>query len=165
MKERFFDLRKIRKIAEYQFGKGVGEIFFPDDVEIVYSRTTGRIRQVLLDNKLLATLRPKDGLLSLTLEGAQRLSLMLAPQKSRIVIQDGVEKFIQEGRNVFAKHVVSADPEIRPEEEAIIMNQRNRILAVGRAILAGEEMLTFRKGVAVKVRKGILENMQKSERK
>ena len=42
------DLQKIRSVADYQLGKGVGKKLFPDDVEISYSKSTGRIRYVHL---------------------------------------------------------------------------------------------------------------------
>ncbi|MDH5689660.1 MAG: tRNA-guanine(15) transglycosylase, partial [Candidatus Bathyarchaeota archaeon] len=66
-------LRKIRSVADYQFGKGVGKILFPESVEIVRSKGTGRIRYVYLDGKRLVTLRPTNGLFSLSLEGARRI--------------------------------------------------------------------------------------------
>ena len=46
------DLQKIRSIANYQFGLGVGKTLFPDDVEIIHSPNTGKIRYILLKNDL-----------------------------------------------------------------------------------------------------------------
>jgi len=50
-------LQRIRSIADYQFGLGVGEKLFPDNVQIEYSRATGRIRYINLNGERLATLR------------------------------------------------------------------------------------------------------------
>jgi predicted RNA-binding protein (TIGR00451 family) len=58
------------------------------------------------------------------------------------------------GKNVFAKHVVEAGVNIRPGDETIVIDSKNRVLAVGRALLTREEMLTFCVGVAVKTRRG-----------
>ena len=150
-------LRKIRSIAHYQFGKDVGKILFPRDVEIVRSKRTGRIRYVYLDGKRLVTLRPTDGLFSLSLEGARRIVNGVKPLRMWVKVQNEAVPFIIRGRSVFAKHVVDADEEIRPKEEVIIVDEENEVLAVGKSILTGREMKAFKRGVAVKVRRGVAE--------
>lgn len=147
------DLERIRGIANYQFGEGCGETIFPGNVEIIYSKNTGRVRHIYLDGVLLATLKPTDGLFSLTLAGGSRL-LHCPSFKSIVKIKDEVAEFILKGRSVFAKHVVEADESIRPGEEVVIVDSSGGIVAVGRAILNGREMITFETGVAVKVRRG-----------
>jgi predicted RNA-binding protein (TIGR00451 family) len=147
-------LEKTRKIADYQFGKGAGRALIPDDAKITFSRTTGRIRHIHVKGKLLATLRPTDGMLSLTLEGARRLN-----QKGRIVdmmveVSKDVAPFITKGKSVFAKHVILASAEIRPYEETIVRNKDMEVLAVGKAVLTSREMMTFKRGIAVRVRRG-----------
>ncbi len=67
------DLRRIRAVAEYQFGPGSGAALFPDDVRIVHSRNTGRIRHIHLGDALLASFRPNDGVFTLTIAAAERL--------------------------------------------------------------------------------------------
>lgn len=149
-------LRRIRSVADYQFGKGVGEKLFPENVEIAYSKRTGRIRYIYLDGKRLATLRPMDGLFSLSIEGAKRIIESGAPAKCIVTIKNDVSKFIADGGDVFAVHVVKADNEIRPKDEVIVVNEKGEVLAVGRAVLSGEEMTAFKVGVAVKVRRGCM---------
>lgn len=150
-------IRRIRSVADYQFGKGVGEKLFPENVEIIYSKRTGRIRYVYLDGKRLATLRPMDGLLSLSIEGAKRIIENHIPAKCIVTVKNDISKFIAEGGDVFAVHVIKADREIRPKDEVVVVNENGEVLAVGRAILSGEEMTAFKTGVAVKVRHGVLE--------
>jgi predicted RNA-binding protein (TIGR00451 family) len=70
---------------------------------------------------------------------------------------DDVSTFIAEGGDVFAKHVVKADNDIRPKDEVIVVDERGEVLAVGRAVLSGEEMIAFMRGVAVKARRGCVE--------
>ena len=150
-------LQKIRSVADYQFGKNVGSALFPERVEIVHSKGTGRIRYVYLDSKRLATLRPTDGMFSLSIEGARRIIKGVKPPRMWVKVQKEAVPFVMKGRSVFAKHVVDADEEIRPQEEVVVMNEERGVLAVGRAILTGREMKAFNKGVAVKVRKGVAE--------
>ncbi len=149
------DLYRIRRIAEYQFGKGIGDILFPNGVEIEKSRKTGKIRRIYHEGKLLATMRASDGYLALSIEGARRIVEKTRKPKLRVIVASEIAKFIKEGRNVFAKHVVEADPNIRPGSEVIVVDESDRLLAVGRAVLNGEEMISFKSGVAVKVRKGV----------
>lgn len=73
----------------------------------------------------------------------------------RVIILTEVSEFIKKGRNVFAKHVVDADQEIRPYSEVLIVDEDDELLAVGKAIMNKKEMLTFQHGTAVKVRHGI----------
>jgi len=150
-------LKRIRSVADYQFGKGVGIVLFPENVEIEYSKRTGRIRYVYLDGKRLATLRPTDGLFSLSITGAKRIAKNANSAKCFVTVKDDVSKFIAEGGDVFAVHVVKADDEIRPKDEVIVVNEGGEVLAIGRAVLSGEEMKAFKTGVAVKVRRGCLE--------
>ncbi|MEM3054832.1 MAG: PUA domain-containing protein [Candidatus Bathyarchaeia archaeon] len=148
---------RVRSVADYQFGKGVGEKLFPENVEIAYSKRTGRIRYIYLNGKRLATLRPTDGLFSLSIEGAKRIVENSVPAKCLVTVKEEVSKFIAEGGDVFAVHVIKADSEIRPKDEVIVVNGKGEVLAVGRAVLSGEEMIAFKSGVAVKVRRGSFE--------
>jgi len=147
------DLARIRSIANYQFGEGCGEVIFPDNVTISYSKNTGRIRHIYLGNILLATLKPTNGLFSITLEGGARL-LECPSFKSIVKVKDEVAEFIMKGRSLFAKHVLEADGGIRPGEEVVVVDSNREIVGVGKAILNGIEMLVFKRGVAVKIRKG-----------
>jgi predicted RNA-binding protein (TIGR00451 family) len=151
------DLQKIRSVADYQFGRGVGNRLFPSEVRIAYSKRTKRIRYIYLGEELLATLRPTTGLFILTIAGAKRMVDEVKPLRLWVRIQDDVEPFIAKGRSVYAKHVVDADSEIRPQEEVIVVNGKNEVVATGRALLTGKEMKPFNRGVAVRVRRGVSE--------
>ena len=157
MSEYLDPVQKIRAIANYQFGRGAGEALFPLKVEVELSRTTKKIRFIYLDGDLLATLRPTNGLLALTVSGAKRLLTKFKRPALRVVVNDEVEEFIAKGSSVFARHVVDADPMIRPLDETLVVNSKDKLLAVGKAMLSGGEMLAFKRGVAVKIRKGIEE--------
>lgn len=153
-----FVLRVLRGVANYQFGPRIGRILFPGNLTITKSPRTGRIRHTYANNELVATVRPTDGYLALTLAGAKRIMKKIPRPRFRVVVMNAVAKFISEGRNVFAKHVIEADFEIRPAAEVIVVDEKDRILAVGKAVLNGEEMIVFERGVAVKVRRGIKED-------
>ena len=147
-------LTRIRSTADYQFGKGVGVKLFPENVDIEYSKATGRIRYIYLNGERLATLRPTDGLLSLSITAAQTVAEIRSSAKCFITVKNEVSKYIADGGDVFAVHVVAVDLEIRAKDEVIILDEDQRVLAVGRALLSANEMLAFKSGVAAKVRRG-----------
>jgi predicted RNA-binding protein (TIGR00451 family) len=150
-------LRRIRTVADYQFGKRVGAELFPERVSILFSKRTGRIRYVYLADKHLATLRPTDGHFSLGIEGAKRVAEHAPRAACFVTVQKDVSRFIVGGGDVFAAHVLKADAEVRAKDEVIIVDCGGNVLAVGRAALCGEEMAAFERGVAVKVRRGTAE--------
>lgn len=148
-------LGKVRSIADYQFGKGVGFKLFPDNVTFEYSRRTGRIRFINLDGERLATLRPTDGLLSLSIKAAQFVIENLSKDaKCFVTIKNDVSKYIAEGGDVFAVHVVSVDDDVGAKDEVIVLDEDRHVLAVGRTVLSTQEIRAFKTGVAVKVRHG-----------
>lgn len=147
-------LRRIRSIADYQFGKGVGVRLFPENVDISYSKATGKIRYVHLNCERLATLRPTDGLLSISITAAKFIVKNAGFARCFVTVRKDVSKFVADGGDVFAAHVVKADDAIHVKDEVIVVDEDNRVLAVGRALLSSMEMKAFKTGVAVKVRHG-----------
>lgn len=146
----------LRKTADYQFGKGVGEKLFPRDVICGVSKKTGRMRSVHLRGEPLATINHRDGRIQLSYGGALALSRLIKKDRFRVRVLDEISSFVESGGNVFSRHVVFADEEILPGEEVIVENLDGKILAVGKAILCGKEMGRYKRGMAVKVRRSRL---------
>jgi uncharacterized protein with predicted RNA binding PUA domain len=152
------NLTKIRSIADYQFGKGVGAQLFPDSIEIKYSPRTGRIRFINLNGERIATLRPTDGVLSISLKAAQTMAEKTPFAKCFVTVKNNVSKFIAAGGDIFAVHVVKVDSEVGAKDEVIALDEDGQVLAVGRTMLSSEEMKAFKTGVAVKIRHGTKES-------
>ncbi|MCW1298488.1 MAG: tRNA guanosine(15) transglycosylase TgtA [Candidatus Parvarchaeota archaeon] len=152
------DISTIREIADFQFGNGTGKILFPDNVKIIKSEKTGRIRKIFLNGKLIATLRARDGFFALRIEGAKLLKNALKFPNYRVIICNDkkVQQLISEGKNLFAKFVKNCDMKIIPREEVLVVDEDDNLIAVGEAVLNAEEMLEFKRGLAVKVREGII---------
>jgi len=146
-------LKRVRTIADYQFGRGTGKKLFPEDCTFRLS-STKRIRYVMSGKVRLATVRAGDGRLTLGKEAGARLCEILPAPAYRAVVRDDVAEFIAAGKNAMAKHVLSADPGIRAGDEVLVCDEQGTFLGVGNAVLSGEEMLSFNYGVAVQVRKG-----------
>jgi uncharacterized protein with predicted RNA binding PUA domain len=146
------ELRKLRAVADYQFDKGVGRALFPDGIQIL--RTRGRVRRVWLGSDILCTIRASDGFIVPNRKGAELIHAALKFPRLRVIVADDAAPFVARGKTVFAKHVAKADQEIRPAEEVLIVDGRDRLLASGKALLNGAEMLAFKAGKAVKIRRG-----------
>src|SRR5437879_13706826 len=109
VKPQLHELRRIRAVAAYQFGKGA-ERAFPPSILIVRSPNTHRIRYVYNDGKLLATYRPKDGLLALTVNGGLALKWVFKAPKLRVKVIPGVEAFMRKGGNELDRKVIGVEP-------------------------------------------------------
>jgi len=156
-------LRKLVGIGNYQFGQGLGSILFGRRVLIECSRKTGRIRHIYSQNRLIATLRPKDGYLALTPHGASIILSKVNNPSNLVVVQTDVSDAIKAGGDVFAKHVARANHDLRPGEETIVTDEQGLLLGVGAAVLSGREMCAFKRGVAVNLRKGVSEGAEAIE--
>jgi conserved protein with predicted RNA binding PUA domain len=148
-------LGRVRSVADYQFGRDVGKVLFPDNVEILLSPRTGRIRYINIDGERLATLRPTDGQLSLSIKAAKFIAENVPQARCFVTVKNDVSKFIAEGGDVFAVHVVKVDAEVGAKDEVIVLDEDRRVLAVGRTLLSSAEISAFKVGVAVKVRHGV----------
>ena len=145
-------LYRARGIANYQFDSPIGHLLFPDDCIVELSKRTGNLRRILHDSIVLATIRAHDGRIVLTMAGAQRLHQLSPFPRLRVVVSQEVTSFISEGRSVFAKHVKTVDPQLRAGDEVLVVNEKDELLAVGKAHLSPQEMLDITRGIAVKTR-------------
>ena len=148
-------LRRVRIIADYQFGPGAGDALFSDTVRFFLSRTR-RVSQVLDGDTRIATLRASDGLFTLSQLGARRLHALFPYPKLRVTINAEATPFVGAGKTAFAKHVVHVDPDLRAHDEVLLVDESDALIGTGRALLSPPEMHAFNKGVAVKVRQGFL---------
>jgi predicted RNA-binding protein (TIGR00451 family) len=147
------ELQKLRAMADYLFGSGTGLELFPDGVEVKKSK--GRIRQIWFQGKPVCALRANDGMIVLNREGGKALHRALPFPRRRVVVEQGAAEFVARGRTVFCKHVVDADRSIRPGEEVLVVDKDDRLLAIGKALHSGREMIALKHGQAVRVRRGM----------
>ncbi|MBY9019454.1 MAG: pseudouridine synthase [Candidatus Lokiarchaeota archaeon] len=151
------DLRKIKAICDYQFGQEITDILFKDEskLQIVYSRNTGKIKHIYNDNNLMLNLRPTNGFFTLSLFSAEKIINNTPSPKLRAIVMNEVSEFIRKGRNVFCKHVVDIDITLRPNDEVIVVDQNNDLLAIGKLMIPVPYVKSFQTGIALKIRKGI----------
>ncbi|WP_252896504.1 PUA domain-containing protein [Metallosphaera hakonensis] len=136
----------LKYLADYQFGAEVGNCLFGSNkaFKIQRSVNTWRIRNVLSEDGLFLVLRPQDGLFSLTLASGVSIKECLPSPKLRVIVKDEVASVILEEGNVFAKHVKNVDKSLRNGDEAIVVSEDDKLLAVGKVRLSGEEMMEYK---------------------
>ena len=140
---------KLEHTIDALFGNGVSK-YLPKDIEMVFSRKTGRIRTVSHKGKLLCTLRI-DGGLAISIHFAQILLKSKSFKENCIEVNKDAAPFVMSGRSVFCKHVVRCGKRVMISGDTPILF-KNKVIAVGRAILSSEMISDFNQGVAVKVR-------------
>ncbi len=148
------DIRKIKAIADYQFGVGTGDALFDGKVKIEKSKKTGKIRHISIDGNLVANMRASDAFLVLTKEGGKRLHQATNYPHNRVVVNSDSEPFTRDGKSVFCQFVVDMDDNIRSGDEVLIVNEDDELLAIGKALLNSREIESFSNGQAIKTRKG-----------
>ncbi|NVM34963.1 MAG: pseudouridine synthase [Candidatus Lokiarchaeota archaeon] len=150
-------LRQIKAISDYQFSNEITDILFDeiDQVKLVRSPNTNKIRYIYYKNNLLLTLRPTNGFFTLTLYSAKKVITNTSPPKLRVIVLNEISDFIKTGRNVFCKHIVDIDENLRPFDEVIVVNQDDELLGIGKLKIPVSYATSFSRGIAVNIRRGI----------
>jgi len=138
---------------DYVFGKGVSKALPQSGLQPVYSKRSGRIKQVLHEGRLFATIK-NTGAIALTIYGATCLVRSRTFLRNCIVVKDEATEFVKDGKSVFCKFVESAGKDVLPRSEVAVLDRGGAVIGVGRAVMAGRFMQQFYSGVAVKVRQG-----------
>ena len=131
----------LKAIADYQFGEGAGDELFDD---LTIQSRYPKLRAHDSEGEQLAAMVPQYGTLSFTLAGARRWVESDVAEK-RVEI----DAFAPHG-SVLAPGIVDADDEIRVGDEVIV--EGPKAFAIGRAAMAGPEMVESTRGISVNVR-------------
>jgi len=126
---------RYRAHADFYFGEGAGDALLSGKIIV-----RGREFQDEQTRPLAAT--TPSGMIALSLAGAARLEPL-----GRYIVRIG--DFLPKG-SLLAPGVVDADEQIRPGDEVIIRGEK--AFGVGRARMAGWEMVRSQRGVAVDIR-------------
>ena len=140
---------KLKYSLDALFGNGVSK-YLPKDIEMTFSRKTGRIRTVSHQGNLLCTLRI-DGGLAISPYFAQILLKSKTFKENCVEISKDAAPFVQEGRSVFCKHVVWCGKKVQISADTPVLF-KDKVIAVGKAVLSHEMISDFNRGVAIKVR-------------
>ncbi len=136
---------------------GVKEITsdnFFNHITCEYSKRTGRIKNFFVDNILFATLR-KDGGIVLTIFAAKFLLKYESFKQNCVIASDEAIPFVSEGKSLFCRHVKWCGSNITIGSEVVIINNHEKVIAVGKSICHSNLIMRHQSSVAVKIREGI----------
>jgi len=148
--------KQFSTMLDYEFGVGTSRVLPKTGLKFVYSKRSDRLKQVVHDDKLFATIRP-NGTISPTYYGATVLIKSKAFAQNSVVVKQAAVEFVSQGRSVFCKFVKSVGRHVLPSGEVAVLDPAGKVIAVGSARMHGDFMCLFKAGVAVKVRGAIWE--------
>jgi len=152
-----YDIKRINSVSEKQFNASL----IPEGHLVVLNKAPyeDRMDEIIVDGEVLASLRFEiescEWVLLPRLEGARRLfqGKDRKALKKWVVIDQAIVPFIlKKGASVLAPGVLDADPEIKREDEVVVLNPAGEVICCGRARMAGKEMCEEKRGNAVKPR-------------
>ena len=86
--------------------------------------------------------------LCFTLKGIE----LFSPEEKYVLVDMGAVKFVTNGADVMSPGIIDADKNIKENDFVWICDERNKkALAVGFAVIPGEEMISGEKGKAVRI--------------
>jgi 7-cyano-7-deazaguanine tRNA-ribosyltransferase len=141
--------RQIQAVLEWYFGPETASLASKASGE--RSRMTGRLRRILGPAGEEWFMIGPGAIPRPTWLGGQALHAALPYPRARIVVDRDAIPFVREGRSLFSRFVRGGDSSLYPESPALLVDEQDELLAVGRLLLAPYEMGRFRRGVAVRV--------------
>jgi len=156
-----WNIDRVRCILDYQFGKGTGKIFTDGETELVISRKTRRLRNLLLDGEHVASLSHRRGMFILQKKGAELLHEHSEKPAYRIIVTSETAEFNRKGKSVFCKFIEHIDSKLKCLDECIVVTPNDELIAFGKLMIGPKEIELKQQGMAVRVRSGI-EDFNKS---
>lgn len=142
------ELLHLRAVAAYQWDWRVAANLVRDGEEYIVDFRRGRPRHVILEGRVYLTLRPGDGLFSLTLSSAERVREASEPPRYRVIVRRGEFQ-----GSVLAPIVASIDPRLRPGDEVLVVDEDDKLLGVGRLRVPPRALEALSRGEIVRVRR------------
>jgi len=150
-----WNINRVKTILDYQFGKGIGKIFTDGETELVISRKTKRLRNLLLDGQHVASLSHRRGMFILQKRGAELLHKNSSNLAHRVIVNSETAEFNRKGKSVFCKFIEVIDSELKCLDECIVVTPKDELLAFGKLMIGTKEIELGQQGMAVRVRSGI----------
>lgn len=141
---------QLEATLEWRYGRLVAHGLVGAGLRGLRSRRTGRLRWATFEGRPMFQFG-NDGIPRPTFAGGELLRHHAPAPKERVVVSPDAVPFVEQGRSLFARFVAGADPGLAPGMSALLVDGNDRLLAVGRLLLAPHEMPLLRRGVAVKV--------------
>ena len=150
-----WDVKRVRTILDYQFGKGFGKNITSGETELVVSRKTKRLRNLLLNGEHIASLSHRRGMFILQKKGAELIHKSSNSPKFRVIVDSETAQFNRKGKSVFCKFIEDIDSNLKCMDECIVVTPDDQLIAFGKLLVSPKELQLGQQGMAVRVRSGI----------
>ncbi|TFF88363.1 MAG: hypothetical protein EU550_01400, partial [Promethearchaeota archaeon] len=140
--------RKFIKILDYQFSKGIGLKLMEkcNNLKKNYRHSFIELFESKNKNKL-GTFKFSNGILSLTLNGAQKVAF--EPEFSNYMVFDGDDL---RGNTLFRPGVREFNENLLPDDQVVIFNSnKKKILAVGKMVVGAKSIKNLKSGRVAKI--------------
>jgi phosphoadenosine phosphosulfate reductase len=148
------DIRHINETAIARFKAAL----IPENKIAILNKVPSddRMEEIIVDGTVLANIRfeveSRQWILLPRMAGATVLFAQIEGRRNWVVIDASAVEPISKGASTLAPGVIDADPDIVPGDEVVVLSPKGIPVAAGRARMSGTEMVTSRRGVAVKTR-------------
>ena len=141
-------IRRLKSVADFQYGLGVGDILFSEAIKI--KGKYPKDLQIFREKDHIGYLNTKTGYLSIYPKTADIISSI-----SKNILEFGANQV--KGSNIFAPGCLSADEQILPNDEIFVVFE-NKVVATARAIVSGKDMNKMTSGIVAEVKKKLKVN-------
>ena len=149
------DIELIKNIADERFGDGSGDALLPDGNIVLLNKAPSldRMDEIIVNGCVVANIRYDMGsgwkLLN-RMQGAMRIGRVM--KKGYVVCDPSAVRFIRESKNLMAPGVVDAHPDVKVDDEVIIIDTERNVIATGLARMSSADMIREDRGLAVKTK-------------
>ena len=150
-----WNVDRVQTILDYQFGKGIGKILTKGETDLVVSRKTKRLRNLLLNGEHVASLSHRRGMFILQKKGAELIHKSSKSPKFRVIVDADTAEFNRKGKSVFCKFIEDIDSDLRCMDECVVVTPDDQLIAFGKLLVSPKELGLGQQGMAVRVRSGI----------
>lgn len=150
-------IRNIAALLKYQFRTDIFTKILQDiqNLQFDFSKNTNKLKSLIYKGKLFLVYKPNVSKFSLTISAGIFIQQNTTPPFLRVKVLTEVQDYIKAGKSVFSKHILEVDTKLRPNDEVIVVNENDELIAVGKLCIPPILYANRSVGMAVEVRKGI----------
>lgn len=139
----------------YQFGSSVRTRLEKEELEVIRSGATKKIRFVHIGGEEVFAMNPSVAMFSPSLIGAMLIHEASKPPLNRVVAHEDAIPFVRKGKTLFCQHVIGLQRDLPPKAEVIVVDKDDQLHASGVLMISSTAALQLQNGPAVRVRRGM----------
>ncbi len=145
------ELKDISYVIDYIFGKGVHNALEIDKFKPVFSKRTGKIKQLFYDNFLFGSFRP-NGTIALTPAAYNILSKSKIFKKNTAIIREDQISLVKNSSSIFVKNIKKLEKNVFVGSDVFIVSPKGEFIGVGKAVTSHSQIKRFKSGLCIKSR-------------